>query len=46
MEATLLSLLFCAPWLVAIAWTWSRVPRSDAIPPSLGERALQRFSTW
>ena len=40
-----LSLLFGAPWLAAIIWIWSRVPRTDVVPPSMGEQALQRLST-
>jgi hypothetical protein len=38
-----LSLLFSAPWLVAIVWTWSRTPHSDSVPLSMGERARQRL---
>ena len=45
MDGLWLSLLFGTPWLAAIAWTWSRVPRADVVPPSMGERALQRLST-
>jgi len=45
MSTLWLSLLFGAPWLVAIVATWSRAPRTDVVPPSMGERALQRLST-
>jgi hypothetical protein len=45
MDALLLSLLLGAPWLLAIAWTWSLAPRTDSVVPSLGERARQRLST-
>jgi hypothetical protein len=45
MTALGLSLLFAAPWLVAIAWTWSRAPRTERIPPSLGELAVRRLRT-
>ncbi len=39
-----ISLLLAAPWIVANIWVWSRVPRTDAIPPSLGERLRERLS--
>jgi hypothetical protein len=45
MEAILLSLLLAAPWLVAIAWTWSRAPRMDTVPPSMGERMRERLAS-
>jgi hypothetical protein len=45
MQTAGLSLLLGAPWLAAIAWTWSRAPRTEVVPPSMGERALQRLST-
>ena len=45
MEAVWLSLLFGAPWLAAIAWAWSRAPRMDAVPPSMGERMRDRLSS-
>jgi hypothetical protein len=38
-----LSLLFSAPWLIAIAWTWRRLPRDDYVPPSLGESVRKRL---
>ena len=44
-DALWLSLMLGAPWLVAIAWTWSRVPRTDRVPPSLGDLARQRLWT-
>lgn len=40
-----LLLVLVAPWLVAIGWVWSRAPRDDSVPPSMGERALQRLTT-
>jgi hypothetical protein len=45
MDAVLLSLLLASPWLLAIAWTWSRAPRMESVVPSLGERARQRLTT-
>jgi hypothetical protein len=45
MNGLWLSLLFGAPWLAAIVWTWSRAPRADSVPPSMGERARQRLWT-
>jgi hypothetical protein len=45
MHGLWLSLLFGAPWLAAIIWIWSRAPRTDVVPPSMGEQALQRLST-
>lgn len=45
MEAIWLSLLFGAPWLAVIAWAWSRAPRMDAVPPSMGERMRDRLSS-
>jgi len=45
MSSIWLSILFGAPWLAAIVGAWSRAPRADAVPPSLGERARQRLST-
>jgi hypothetical protein len=38
-----LSLLLGAPWIVAIIWVWSRAPRFDAVPQSMGHRALERL---
>jgi hypothetical protein len=43
LESIGISLIFGAPWLVAIAWTWSRAPRSDGVPPSLSERVRERL---
>jgi hypothetical protein len=40
-----LSLLFGAPWLAAIVWTWSRAPRTDGVPPSMADRMRERLST-
>jgi hypothetical protein len=45
MQGIAISLLFGAPWIAAIAWTWSRAPRADRATPSAGERALERLST-
>jgi len=45
MEALGISLLFGAPWLVAIAWAWAHASHTDAVPQSLGARALQRLQT-
>jgi hypothetical protein len=44
MEALWLSLLFGAPWLVAIAWVSSQAPRMDAVPPSMAARMRQRLA--
>ncbi len=44
MEAIGLSLLFGAPWLVAIVWAWSQAPRMETAPLSLGARMLQRLA--
>jgi len=38
-----ISLLLGAPWIVAIIWTWSRAPRSDAAWPSMADRARNRL---
>jgi hypothetical protein len=38
-----ISLLFGAPWIVAIIWAWSRAPRSDNVPPSLAARTRDRL---
>jgi hypothetical protein len=38
-----ISLLLGAPWIVAIIWTWSRAPRSDAVPPSMADRSRHRL---
>jgi hypothetical protein len=43
MDALLFTSLLGAPWLAAIAWTWVHAPRSDVVPPSMGERALRRL---
>jgi len=40
-----LALLFGAPWIVAIIWAWSRAPRTDDVPPSLGESVRARLWT-
>ncbi len=40
-----LSLLFGAPWLVAIVWVRSRAPRTDVVPPSMAESARERLWT-
>jgi hypothetical protein len=44
-ESIGIALLLAAPWIVAAIWVWSRAPRSDAVPPSMGERARQRLWT-
>ena len=31
------SLLLPEPCIVAILWTWSRAPRSEAVPPSMAD---------
>jgi hypothetical protein len=46
MNAVWLSVLFSSPWLAAIAWVWSRTPRTDVVPPSMGERALRRLAQY
>jgi hypothetical protein len=38
-----LSLLFGAPWLVPTIWIWSRLPRTDDVPPSLANASRQRL---
>jgi hypothetical protein len=43
MDAIGISLLFAAPWIVAAVWVWSRAPRYDGVPPSMGERARDRL---
>jgi hypothetical protein len=43
--ALLLSVVFGAPWIVAIAWLWSKRPRDGAVPPSLAETARKRLWT-
>jgi hypothetical protein len=43
MNALWLSLLFGAPWLAAIAYTWSRAPRRDGPPPSFAYRTRERL---
>ena len=45
MTALWLSLLFGAPWLVAIAYVWSRAPREDGPPPSMADYARDRLWT-
>jgi hypothetical protein len=37
--------LFCTPWAVAIVWAWRLLPRDGWIPPSAGERALERLAS-
>jgi len=39
----LFPILFCAPWIVAIAWVWAHLPKDGSIPPSAGDRALDRL---
>jgi hypothetical protein len=41
----LFPILFCAPWVVAIAWVWTRLPKDGSIPLSAGERARKRLLT-
>jgi hypothetical protein len=43
MSTLLLSLLFAAPWLAAIAWVWSRAPKLEGPAPSLADRARERL---
>ena len=43
--ALLLPVVFGAPWIVAIAWLWSKRPRDGAVPPSLAETARKRLWT-
>jgi hypothetical protein len=43
MNALWLSLLFGAPWLAAIAYTWPRAPRMDGPPPSTADRTRERL---
>jgi hypothetical protein len=44
LNSVAISLLLGAPWILASIWAWSRAPRSDAVPPSMGHRALERLS--
>jgi hypothetical protein len=41
----LLPILFCAPWIVAIAWVWKHLPKDGSIPISAGELARERLLT-
>ena len=43
MNALWLMLLLAAPWLAALAYTWSRAPRMDGPPPSMAERTRERL---
>ena len=43
MNALLVTLLLAAPWLAAIAYTWSRAPRMDGPPPSMADRTRERL---
>jgi hypothetical protein len=45
MSSLWLSLVLGAPWIVAIAWAWTRAPRVDSVPPSMGEIARRRLET-
>jgi hypothetical protein len=45
MDGLWLSLLLGAPWIAAIAWAWTRAPRVDGVPPSMGELARRRLET-
>jgi hypothetical protein len=44
-EAFGISLLLASPWIVASIWVWSRAPRTDAIPMSMGARFRERLKT-
>jgi hypothetical protein len=39
----LFPILFCAPWVAAIVWLWPHLPHDGSIPPSAGDRALERL---
>jgi hypothetical protein len=39
----LLPMLICAPWIAGIVWIWSRLPKDDWLPESVGARALRRL---
>jgi hypothetical protein len=43
MNTLWLTLLFGAPWLAAILYTWSRAPRMDRPPPSMADRTRERL---
>ena len=43
MNALWVTLLLAAPWLAAIAYTWSRAPRMDDPPPSMAESTRKRL---
>jgi hypothetical protein len=43
MNALWVTLLLSTPWLAAIAYTWSRVPRMDRPPPSQADRTRERL---
>ena len=45
LSAVGLGLLFGAPWLVGIAWAWSRVRQWDDVPASMAESAMRRLWT-
>jgi len=40
-----LVLAVTAPWLLGIAVAWRHAPLGDDVPPSLGQRALERLQT-
>jgi hypothetical protein len=43
MNALSLAVLFGAPWLAAIIYTWSRAPRMDGPPASMADRMRERL---
>jgi hypothetical protein len=43
MNALWLTVLFGAPWLAAIGYTWSRAPRMDGPPASMADRTRERI---
>jgi hypothetical protein len=43
MKSIEVMLVLASPWLAAIGMLWSRAPRTDEVPASMGERALERL---
>ena len=39
----LLPFVLCAPWIVGIAWMWSRLPDDGWMPPSMGSHVRQQI---
>lgn len=39
----LLPFVLCAPWIVAIAWVWRRVPDDGWMPASMGSQVREQM---